>query len=63
MEMSCIFTKALPLEKEHKEIYDILGIPHEVMKPKKIWSGEKGSDGKIEINPLKINNIFKKCGS
>jgi len=38
-------------EKEHKEIYDILGIPHEVMKPKKIWSGEKGSDGKNEKIP------------
>ena len=35
-------------EKVHREIYDTLEISYEVMKPKRIWSGEKSSDGKNE---------------
>jgi transposase len=35
-------------ENEHKEIYDTLEISYEVMKPKRIWSGEESSDGKNE---------------
>ena len=27
-------------EKEHKEIYNVLGIPYEIMKPKKTWSNQ-----------------------
>jgi transposase len=43
-------------EPEHRDIYDVLDIPHQVMPPIKIWLPADDSDGKNSQVPIKQGN-------
>ena len=43
-------------ETAHRQIYDVLRIPHEVMKPVKLWLPTEDSDGTAAQVPVKSGN-------